>query len=133
MIIKISAIVLTSAGVLSVLYFTLISFSTPLIAAGISVIILCSTFMILLSTSHKTPGKKYFILLSAAFCVVDLILWLTGQNDLSLYLTAEVLTFVLITLLFNFDFRTASGLRSISVILFIGFLASIIIKLERML
>ncbi len=73
--------------------------------------------------------NKYIVSLTLASCSVNSLLAFFGQNDLAIYFIVNTIAYLAITLLYvYFNPRATSALNTISVILFAGFVVTMVFK-----
>jgi hypothetical protein len=72
--------------------------------------------------------------LAASFFAANIILAFSNQNDLAIYFVADIVIYLLVTLaIMNLYPRSMSVFRILGTVLFIAFLAIIILKIGKML
>lgn len=70
----------------------------------------------------------FFLVLSA--CIINTVLAFGGQQDITIYFTANVLAYLVITILHAYlNPRARQLMSSIAVVLFAGFMVVILIKI----
>lgn len=75
--------------------------------------------------------NKYIVSLALASSLINILLAFFGQNDLEIYFIINILTYLIITLLYiYFNPRARRALNTIGVVLFAGFM--VIIAFEVM-
>ena len=73
--------------------------------------------------------NKYLISLVLAACLINISLAFAGQNDLELYFTVNIITYLVITLLYvYFNPRARRALNTISAVLLAGFMVIVVLK-----
>lgn len=78
--------------------------------------------------------NHYLISLTIATCLIDVIIAVARQNDLALYLTANIIVFLVVTLLHVYlNKRAKRSLNLIALVLFTGFIAIVLIKVVNVL
>jgi hypothetical protein len=76
----------------------------------------------------------YIIFITTASCLINIILAATGQNDLTLYITLNIIAFLVVTLLHVYlNPRARRSLSAIALVLFVGFMAIVLIKVVNVL
>ncbi len=81
----------------------------------------------------RTYNKLIFALL-IAFFLIDIILAILGQNDLSVYFIANAIAYLIITLIFVFvNPRGRAALNALSGVIFAGFLVIVVMKVIEIL
>jgi len=71
----------------------------------------------------------YLIFLILASCIVNIILAGTGQDDLTVYFTVNIIVFLAITLLHVYlNPRARRSLSAIAIVLFSGFMVIVLLK-----
>lgn len=72
---------------------------------------------------------RYLITMVLATCVIDIILAFAGQTDITVFFTANVIIFMLISVLYiYFNPRTRKTLSFVSIVLLAGFIIVAIFK-----
>jgi hypothetical protein len=78
--------------------------------------------------------NQYLIFITISSCLINIILAATGQNDLTLYITLNIIVFLVITLLHVYlNPRARRSLSAIALVLFVGFMAIVLIKVVNVL
>ena len=73
--------------------------------------------------------NKYVLSLALASCVINTLLALFNQNDLSIYLTVNIIAYLVITVLYVYlNPRARRALGSVSVVLFGGIVVVVVLK-----
>jgi hypothetical protein len=73
--------------------------------------------------------NRYVLSLALAFCVINAALAFYGQNDLGLYLAANIIAYLVITMLYVYlNPRARRALGSISVVLLGGVVVIAVLK-----
>ena len=73
--------------------------------------------------------NKYIVSLVIASCSINILLAFLGQNSLEIYFIINVITYLVITLLYaHLNPRARKALNSIGVILFAGFIVIVSLK-----
>ena len=71
----------------------------------------------------------YLLFIVIASCLTNTILAVTGQDDLTVYFTLNVIVFLVITLLHVYlNPKARRSLSAISVVLFTGFMVIVLLK-----
>jgi uncharacterized membrane protein len=72
---------------------------------------------------------RYIVFLVLAACLINTILAFTGQKDLTVYFTINVIVYLVITLLHVYlNPRARKALTAVSIVLFTGFVVILVIK-----
>ena len=78
--------------------------------------------------------NKLVLTLALAFGLLDAFLAFLGQDDLSVFFIVQALAFLIITLLYTYlNPRARTGLNSLSMIVFAGFLVIVSLKVVEIL
>lgn len=78
--------------------------------------------------------NQYLLFITITFCLINIILAATGQNDLTLYVTLNIIVFLVITLLHVYlNPRARRSLSAIALLLFVGFMVIVLIKVVNVL
>ena len=78
--------------------------------------------------------NRLIVALALAFSLIDVLLALTGQKDISIYFIVNAIAYLVITLLFTYlNPRARSALNSLSGVIFAGFVAVVAIKVIEIL
>ena len=73
--------------------------------------------------------NKYIISLALVSCVINTLLALFGQNDLGVYLTINIIAYLVITVLYVYlNPRARRALNSVGVVLFGGVMVVVALK-----
>ena len=73
--------------------------------------------------------NRYIIYLALAVCLANTLLAFLGQNDLVVYFTVNVLTYLVITLLYSYlNPGAKKALNTMGVVLFAGFIVVVSLK-----
>ena len=73
--------------------------------------------------------NKYIISLALVSCVINTLLALFGQNDLGVYLTINIIAYLVITVLYVYlNPRARRALKSVGVVLFGGVMVVVALK-----
>jgi hypothetical protein len=74
--------------------------------------------------------NKYIISLALASCVINPLLAFFNQNDIIIYLTIDIISYLAITLLFvHFSPKAKSALNTVSIVFFAGFVVIVLFKI----
>ena len=72
--------------------------------------------------------NKYVVSLALAACLVNTSLAFWGQNDLGLYFTVNIITYLIITLLYVYiSPRARRVLNTTGIVLFAGFMVIVVL------
>jgi len=78
--------------------------------------------------------NQYLLFITISSCLINIILAATGQNDLTLYVTLNIIVFLVITLLHvHLNPRAKRSLSAIALLLFVGFMVIVLIKVVNVL
>ena len=78
--------------------------------------------------------NKYVVSLVLASSLINTSLAFFGQNDLTIYFTANIITYLVITLLYVYlNPRARRALNSVSAVLFAGFMVIVVLKVMEVL
>ena len=78
--------------------------------------------------------NKYVISLALVSCVINTLLALFGQNDLGVYLTINIIAYLVITVLYVYlNPRARRALNTVSAALFAGFMVIVVLKVIEVL
>jgi uncharacterized membrane protein YhhN len=78
--------------------------------------------------------NRLLVSLALAFSILDIILAVTGQKDISVYFIVNAIAYLIITLLFTYlNPRSRSALNSLSAVIFAGFIVVVAIKVIEIL
>jgi hypothetical protein len=73
--------------------------------------------------------NRLLLFLAGAFALIDILLALGGQKDISIYFVVNAIAYLIITLLFTYLNPRARGvLNSLSLVIFAGFAVVVAIK-----
>jgi peptidoglycan/LPS O-acetylase OafA/YrhL len=73
--------------------------------------------------------NRYILLLVLVASIINGFLAFIGQDDLSVYFTVNVIAYLVITILHAYlNPRARKSLSTIAIVLFVGFMAMVIIK-----
>lgn len=74
------------------------------------------------------------IFLALAFCLINIVLAFSGQNDLEIYFTINIIAYLVITLLHvYFNPRARRALNTIVSVFFSGFMVIVALKVMEIL
>jgi len=78
--------------------------------------------------------NKYVVSLVLASGLINTLLASFGQNDLSIYFTVNIITYLAITLLYVYlNPRARRALNTVSAVLFTGFMTIVVLKVMEIL
>jgi len=73
--------------------------------------------------------NKYVVSLALACCLINTLLALLGQNNLEIYLTTTIVTYLVITLLYVYlNPRARRALNPVGAVLFASFIVIVVLK-----
>lgn len=73
--------------------------------------------------------NKYVISLALAGCLINILLAFLGQNNLEVYLTINIIAYLMITLLYVYlNPRVRRALNSVGAVLFASFMVIVVLK-----
>ena len=78
--------------------------------------------------------NKYVVSLALSACLINTLLAFFGQNDLTIYFTINIITYLVITLLYVYlNPRARRALNTVSAALFAGFMVIVVLKVIEVL
>ena len=78
--------------------------------------------------------NKYVVSLALAACLINTLLAFFGQNDLGIYITINIIAYLVITLLYAYlNPRARKALNTIGIVLFAGFMVIVSLKVIEIL
>jgi len=78
--------------------------------------------------------NKYVVSLVLAFSLINTLLAFFGQNDLGIYFTLDIITYLVITLLYVYlNPRARRALNTVTIVLFAGFIVIVAIRIMEIL
>lgn len=73
--------------------------------------------------------NRYIVSLALSACLINTILAFLGQNDLAIYCVINIISYLVITLLYAYlNPRARRALGTISVVAFAGFMVIVVLK-----
>ena len=73
--------------------------------------------------------NRYVVSLVLACCLINTVLAFLGRNDLEIYLTINVVAYLVITLLYvSLNPRVRRALNPVGAVLFAGFIVMVLVK-----
>ncbi|MFC2051622.1 hypothetical protein ACFLT4_02710 [Chloroflexota bacterium] len=73
--------------------------------------------------------NKYVISLALSACLINTLLAFWGQGDLTVYFVINIIAYLVITLLYvHLNPRASRALNTIGVVLFAGFMVTVVLK-----
>jgi len=73
--------------------------------------------------------NRYVVSLVLACCLINTLLAFLGRNDLEIYLTINVVAYLVITLLYvSLNPRVRRALNPVGAVLFAGFIVMVLVK-----
>ena len=73
--------------------------------------------------------NKYVVSLALVCCLINILLAFLGQNNLEIYLTTNIIAYLVITLLYVYlNPRVRRALNSVGVVLFAGFIVIVVLR-----
>jgi hypothetical protein len=133
---RLMGVVLLIAGSILAATFYLFATSVPLTGIGLSVLTLGLTFIFLANGRPNPSDQAYqillktynriFVWLTVGFGVIDIVLAVSGQNNVVNYFIGNAIGYFVITLLFvDLSPRAKTSLNSMNAIIFTVFLVAI--------
>ena len=78
--------------------------------------------------------NKYVVSLALSACLINTLLAFFGQNDLPIYFAVNIITYLVITLLYVYlNPRARRALNTVSAALFAGFMVIVVLKVIEIL
>ena len=78
--------------------------------------------------------NKYAVSLALACCLINTLLAFLGQNNLEIYLTINIVAYLVITLLYVYlNPRARRALNTVGSVLFAGFMVIVVLKVIEIL